>query len=382
MAFSITGQIKVATLKKRFLNEFGLTLRVYDGRSFADEGQTISQIRKKKGSGDLSVRKSMKVGTLEDKIESEFGIKVQIAGSDDSYLCKNELTLASASEKDQEKIMKMSGKDKQVSSKGLRKDSSPRDKASAGTLEGSSKDVESNNEGEPLKYFVKTLFELASIPSDVFDESPDTFKLYAELKSNIDKIEENLSDADGEKIIGIAKDISQEVKVADIWKFALIFQTLEDIITLPPEVENGLNNVTRFADSWESAIALLSKGLSDRNISDDSSEDQMQEASDFALGCFFIGIEMSITYLKDGEFVPIFDEKGIEAWVLGYGNPVEYSDPVGDILMNVTWNLRDYILLDWRTLLQCHYNSKIPSVEEQDDEVDWNEISDEFKMML
>ena len=384
MAFSITGQIKVATLKKRFLKEFGLTLRVYDGRSFADEGQTISQIRKKKGSGDLSVRKSMKVGTLEEKIESEFGIKVQIAGSDDSYLCKNELTLASAHEKDQEKI-----------SKGLRKDSSTIDKASAGTLEGSSKDVESNNEGEPLKYFVKTLFELASIPSDVFDESPDTFKLYAELKSNIDKIEENLSDADGEKITVIANDISQEVKVADIWKFALIFQTLEDIITLPPEVENGLNNVTRFADSWESAIALLSKGLSDRNISDDSSEDQMQEASDFALSCFFIGIEMSIGYLKDGEmeghfynsllnssWVPVSDEEGIETWVLGYGNPVEYSDPVGDILMNVTWNLRDYILLDWRTLLQCHYNSKIPSVEEQDDEVDWNEISDEFKMML
>ena len=224
MAFSITGQIKVVTLKKRFHKEFGLTLRVYDGRSFADEDQTIGQIRKKEGSGDLSIKKNMKVGTLEEKIEEEFGIKVQIAGSDDSYLCKNELTLASAQEKDQEKIMKMSGKDKQVSSKGLRKDSSTRDKASAETLEGSSKDVESNNEGEPLKYFVKTLFELASIPSDIFDESPDTFKLYAELESNIDKIEENLSDADGEKITVIANDISQEVKVADIWKFALIYQ--------------------------------------------------------------------------------------------------------------------------------------------------------------
>ena len=116
MAFSITGQIKVATLKKRFLKEFGLTLRVYDGRSFADEGQTISQIRKKKGSGDLSVRKSMKVGTLEEKIESEFGIKVQIAGSDDSYLCKNELTLASANEKDQKRINKKDKKSKDVKS--------------------------------------------------------------------------------------------------------------------------------------------------------------------------------------------------------------------------------------------------------------------------
>ena len=259
---------------------------------------------------------------------------------------------------------------------------------------GSSKDVESNNEGEPLKYFVKTLFELASIPSDIFDESPDTFKLYAELESNIDKIEENLSDADGEKITVIANDISQEVKVADIWKFALIFETLEDIIE-PPLVINILNKIPSFADSWESAVALLSKGLSDRNISDDSSEDQMQEASDFALSCFVIGIEMSIGYYEDGKgdniedtsegdfnWVPVFDEEGIETWVLGYGNPVEYSDPVGDILMNVTWNLRDYILLDWRTLLQCHYNSEIPSVKDQVDEVDWNEIVDEFKRLL
>ena len=42
MAFSITGQIKVTTLKKRFLKEFGLTLRVYDGRSFADESPHCS----------------------------------------------------------------------------------------------------------------------------------------------------------------------------------------------------------------------------------------------------------------------------------------------------------------------------------------------------
>ena len=110
----LNQQIKVSTLKKRFLKEFGLTLRVYDGRSFADEGQTISQIRKKKGSGDLSVRKSMKVGTLEEKIESEFGIKVQIAGSDDSYLCKNELTLASANEKDQKRINKKDKKPKAI----------------------------------------------------------------------------------------------------------------------------------------------------------------------------------------------------------------------------------------------------------------------------
>ena len=91
---SITGQMKVSTLQEGFLKEFGLTLRVYDGREFADPSQTLGQVHKKKGSGKaLSVAKNMKVGNLEDKFEEEFGLKVQVAGSDDIYLCKTTLTL-------------------------------------------------------------------------------------------------------------------------------------------------------------------------------------------------------------------------------------------------------------------------------------------------
>jgi hypothetical protein len=102
---SITGQMKVSTLQDGFLKEFGLTLRVYDGRAFADPTQTLAQVRKKKGSGkDLSVAKNMKVGNLEDKIEEEFGLKVQVAGSDDSYLCDNNLTLNAAQQEDEKKL--------------------------------------------------------------------------------------------------------------------------------------------------------------------------------------------------------------------------------------------------------------------------------------
>jgi hypothetical protein len=46
----------------------------------------------------------MKVGNLEDKFEEEFGLKVQVAGSDDSYLCKNELTLNAAQQEDEKKL--------------------------------------------------------------------------------------------------------------------------------------------------------------------------------------------------------------------------------------------------------------------------------------
>ena len=103
--FSITGQMKVATLQKSFLKEFGLTLRIYQGRSFADPTQTLAQVRKTKGTGKaLAVAKNMKVGNLEDKFEAEFGLKVQVAGSDDSYLCDNDLTLNAAQQEDDKKL--------------------------------------------------------------------------------------------------------------------------------------------------------------------------------------------------------------------------------------------------------------------------------------
>jgi len=97
------------TLKSEFKNEFGLTLRVYDGRSFADENATLASIRKgdSKG-GEFSHKRNMKVGTFENKMIELFGIKVQIAGSDDSYLCDNDLTLAGALEKDEQKMVKKS----------------------------------------------------------------------------------------------------------------------------------------------------------------------------------------------------------------------------------------------------------------------------------
>ena len=104
VCLSITGQMKVSTLQEGFLKEFGLTLRVYDGRAFADPTQTLAQVSKKKGSGkDLSVAKNMKVGNLEDKFEEEFGLKVQVAGSDDSYLCDDNLTLNAAQQEDEKK---------------------------------------------------------------------------------------------------------------------------------------------------------------------------------------------------------------------------------------------------------------------------------------
>jgi transposase-like protein len=101
---SLVGQTKVSTLQKRFSAEFGLTIRIYDGRSFADPSATIGQIRRKQGAKHIEIRRNTKVGNLEQKFLDEAGIKVQIAGSDDSYLCDNNLTLKAALEEDNRKL--------------------------------------------------------------------------------------------------------------------------------------------------------------------------------------------------------------------------------------------------------------------------------------
>ena len=99
--FSIDGRKQVGTLQKEFKEHFGLTLRIYRGRKLADSKTTLASIRKEgKTGGNISPRKSMQVGNFEKKIEDLFGIITQVAGSDDSYLCKNELTLAAALKED------------------------------------------------------------------------------------------------------------------------------------------------------------------------------------------------------------------------------------------------------------------------------------------
>lgn len=103
----INGRMKVKTLKSEFKSEFGLTLRVYDGCSFAGDDVTLASIRKgdSKG-GEFSPRKNTKIGNFEEKVMEMFGIKVQIAGTDGSYLCDNDLTLAGALEEDGKKLQR------------------------------------------------------------------------------------------------------------------------------------------------------------------------------------------------------------------------------------------------------------------------------------
>ncbi|MDR0829199.1 MAG: hypothetical protein LBN95_03695 [Prevotellaceae bacterium] len=86
--FTVSGRMSVATLKKNFKEEFGATLRVYNGAKFADEKATLVSLRKgdaQKGSADFKASGNMQVGTFEQKFLDVFGIKVRISEKDDRW---------------------------------------------------------------------------------------------------------------------------------------------------------------------------------------------------------------------------------------------------------------------------------------------------------
>lgn len=93
----ITGRMKVSTLQSAFKKAFGSTLRVYNGARLADSDATIASIRKgdSKG-GDFTVNGNTQVGNFEKKVLETFGVKVQVASSDDSKLVDNGITLTSS----------------------------------------------------------------------------------------------------------------------------------------------------------------------------------------------------------------------------------------------------------------------------------------------
>jgi hypothetical protein len=92
--FKISGRMTVEGLQKQFMNEFKGTLRVYNGKQFADPKATLASLRKGDAKGaEFSVSPLMHVGTFESLIMENFGITVQVAWGDNSKLANNKSQL-------------------------------------------------------------------------------------------------------------------------------------------------------------------------------------------------------------------------------------------------------------------------------------------------
>ncbi len=92
----ISGRMKVKSLKDEFKKEFGVSVRVYKGKQFADDSATLASIRAEgaPAKGDFEVRGNTKVGNVEKQFKDQLGITIQIEDATGA-LADNNVTLAS-----------------------------------------------------------------------------------------------------------------------------------------------------------------------------------------------------------------------------------------------------------------------------------------------
>ena len=118
----VSGRTTVGKFKELFKEEFGTSVRVYQGRKFADNSSTLASIRKDdaKIKGNVEIRGNMKVGNVEKLFLNEYGIVIQIEDQK-GKLADNTVTIASLRNVDNSAVSKKSG-NKLADSKSSRKE--------------------------------------------------------------------------------------------------------------------------------------------------------------------------------------------------------------------------------------------------------------------
>jgi hypothetical protein len=246
-------------------------------------------------------------------------------------------------------------------------------------------------EHQSLIRFVKKVFELSEISTDVFDsEYIDMFDLDEEIKKYSDTIGEKISKADEETLAKKAVEISKEVGINDIWKYALIFNSFYEFTDLVDDsiVEDAIKvlyeKIPILAPSWQDAVTLLSEGLKEKSASpgfmwNGLSREQNEDVEEYVNGCFFLGIEASI----NTQFIDCDDSAdGIDAWILGYGDCYEHGGPVGDIiepLADEGYWYNGQILNNMINLLSSLHEMDVEEFH-TDDGTNWKDAADKLKM--
>ena len=202
--------------------------------------------------------------------------------------------------------------------------------------------------------------------------SHDIHDLCKEIKINGDTISENIVDDKEESLCELGLSISSDLDIQDIWKYAAIFYTLKEFGYSEID-ENVQSTASELSGSWEDAVTILSKKISETDVPSDADEKDITDFVDYIIGCMFLGVEAA---LNDS------DDEGIEAWVMGFGNPFEYDDPVGDIIMSLDFSIRDDLLDSFIQALLSLYSVNVDDYRDDDEGVDWDQVSGAVKELM
>ena len=91
---NLTKSTTVAQLKKEFNETFGAVLRVYSGRSQAEDTVSLGELGLS-NEGTFECRSSLTVARFIERMQNEFGLKVKVYTCDDWVAALDGLTLES-----------------------------------------------------------------------------------------------------------------------------------------------------------------------------------------------------------------------------------------------------------------------------------------------
>ena len=222
-----------------------------------------------------------------------------------------------------------------------------------------------------INKFARELFNSSGLS---VNPGHDIHELCKQIKINGDTISENIGDDKEESLCELGLSISNDLDISDIWKYAAIFYSLKEFGFSEID-ENIQNTASELSASWEDAVTILSKKISETDVISDVNEKDTADLVDYIIGCMFLGVEAALNES---------DDEGINAWVMGVGSICDDDHPVGDIISKACeeFSIRDNLRDSFIKALLSLYSVDVDDYRDDEEGVDWGQVSGAVKELM
>jgi hypothetical protein len=222
-----------------------------------------------------------------------------------------------------------------------------------------------------INKFANELFNSSGLS---INPNHDIHDLCKEIKINGDTISENIDVDKDESLCELGLSISSNLDIQNIWKYAAIFYSLKEFGCSEID-ENVQSTASELSGSWEDAVTILNKKISEKDVISDADEKDIIDLVDYIIGCMFLGVESA---LNDS------DDEGIDAWVMGVGSICDDDHPVGDIISKACedFSIRDNLCDSFIQALLSLYSVDVDDYRDDDESVDWDQVSGAVKELM
>jgi len=204
----------------------------------------------------------------------------------------------------------------------------------------------------------------------------DFFEVCSILSLNSNKIN-YLNNSD---ISDIVKNIFEIISSKNIWKIFVILYILSELSSDEIDIYYKYNIYTECKkqniNNWNEANITLKNSIVGLDFSNNINDEDVEIISDIFIGYLFIGIE-TMAYYGDQNFSLSESEYGINEFITGFGNCIEYNNSVSinfDIIES--YYLLDTISDKFINLLAIFYRVDFKDHQNSDETYNWEKIAE------